>query len=135
MAWANEDRYDGIVASAGARYNVPASLIKAVIAAESGFKPEAERKETRASDWPPGITEDASRGLMQLLEWRARTLGYQGSAEGLFDPYTNIDLGSKLLSINAARLGSWEAAISAYNGGIRPELGFGAPRADGDFAN
>lgn len=133
--WANENRYDGIVLEASRKYNVPDSLIKAVIAAESGFNPVAVRKETRpASDWPPGVTEDASRGLMQLLEWRARDLGYRGGAGGLFDPYTNIDLGTKLLSINAAQLGSWDAALSAYNGGIRPELGFGALR-DGRFAN
>lgn len=135
MRWANENRYDGLVLEASRKYNVPMSLIKAVIAAESGFNPGAIREETRpASDWPPGVTEDASRGLMQLLEWRARDLGYRGGVEGLFDPYTNINLGSRLLSINAAQLGSWEAAISAYNGGIRPELGFGAPR-DGRFAN
>lgn len=135
--WALENAYDTQVAIAAGRYGVPASLVKAVIAAESGFQAAAVRKETkRATDWPEGVTEDASRGLMQVLNWRALSLGYRGAPEGLHDPMTNIELGTRLLSINAAILGvPWDKAISAYNGGIRPELGFGEPRRDGTFRN
>lgn len=124
--WPNEDRYDALVRAASGRYGVPASLVKGVIAAESSFQPAAYRAETaRASDWPAGVTSDASRGLMQLLYWRAQEMGYIGSPDGLYDPATSIELGTKLLAVNAAILGSWDGAISAYNGGIRPELCYG----------
>ena len=138
--WANEDRYNTLIERASTRYGVPVPIIKAIIAAESGFRPAAYRAEpTRGapppSDWPPGVTSDASRGLMQILLWRARELGLVGSASTLMDPATNIDLGTKLLSINYSILGSFPDAISAYNGGIRPELGFGTVRADGTYRN
>lgn len=134
--WARERDYDGIVANAAGSFGVPASLIKAVIAAESGFKPDAVRVESDPkSDWPAGVTSDASRGLMQLLCWRARELGYQGSCDGLFEPHVNIMLGTRLLSLNYARTGAWPNAISAYNGGVRPELGFGARMPNGKFRN
>lgn len=137
--WSNESDYDILVNRAATRTGVPMGLIKAVIAAESSFRPDAIRVEDFTgreppSDWPEGVTRDASRGLMQVLCWRARWLGYQGDCDGLFDPATNIALGARLLAINAARLGSWPAAVSAYNGGIRPELGYGK-KIDGRFRN
>ena len=134
--WANEDKYNTLIERASTRYGVPVPIIKGIIAAESGFKPAAIRIEpTPASDWPPGVTSDASRGLMQILLWRAQELGLQGSGETLMDPATNIDLGTKLLSINYSILGSYPDAISAYNGGIRPELGYGRVLADGAYRN
>ncbi len=134
--WPFEHVYDAQVGNAAGRYGVPASLVKGIIAAESAFRADAYRKEsTAASDWPAGVTEDASRGLMQLLYWRAQDLGYRGGAEGLHDPATNIELGTKLLAINKAQLGTWDRAISAYNGGIRPDLGFGIPLPSGAFRN
>lgn len=118
MLWLAENKYDPIILSAAARYGVPVSLIKGVIAAESAFKVNAHRDEPKI--------EDASRGLMQLLRVTAEGLGYRGSDEGLYEPYTNIDLGTKLLSQLYAQTGEWHSTVSAYNGGLRPELGFGA---------
>lgn len=142
MKWKNEHAYDPIIAQAAAAFGVPASLVKAVIAAESGFRPDAVRMEDFSgpdrkppSDWPPGVNRDASRGLMQLLCWRARELGYQAPCEGLFEPHTNIMLGTRLLSLNRSLAGTWANAVSAYNGGIRPELGFGSPTLDGKYRN
>lgn len=117
MFWKNEDKYNVIIQNAAIRYNVPYSLVKAVIAAESGFNARAIREEPQISD--------ASRGLMQVLEKTARALGFSGSEETLFDPYTNINLGTKLLARERARTDDWDSAISAYNGGVRPHLGFG----------
>lgn len=138
--WRNENRYDRIIKAAASRYGVPDSLIKAVIAAESGFEPGAVREEdftgrTPPSDWPPDVVKDASRGLMQVLCWRARWLGFMGDCDRLFEPYTNIMLGTQLLAWNYAKLGTWEGAISAYNGGLRPHLGYGEPLASGKYRN
>lgn len=140
MRWSRENEFNAIIDRASRGSGVPVAIIKAVIAAESGFDPDAIRVEDflftpPPSDWPPGVTRDASRGLMQVLCWRARELGYSGPCKGLFDPELNITLGTRLLALNAARLGSWPAAISAYNGGIRPALGYGAPLASGRFRN
>jgi soluble lytic murein transglycosylase-like protein len=105
------------IAAAHAAYpGVPAAIIRAVIAVESGGNPLAERKE------PGG---ESSRGLMQLLLGTARSLGYTGPPEGLFDPAVNVRLGTAYLWQLYQRAGDWPGAISAYNGGWRPSLGFG----------
>src|SRR3954468_198549 len=94
--WANEDAYDGIIRPIAAEYNVPVALIKAMIAQESGFRPNAYRAEVAAND--------ASRGLMQLLLATARGEGYDGNAgdatqlTGLFNPSTNIEYGTSYLA-------------------------------------
>lgn len=114
-----DHRFDDFVRVAHAAFPVvPVPIIKAVIAQESRYDPRAIRGEPHLAD--------ASRGLMQLLYGTAKTLGYGGGAEGLFDPGVSTYYGTKLLAENFARAGNWPAAISAYNGGFRPSLGFGS---------
>jgi soluble lytic murein transglycosylase-like protein len=125
--WPNENAFDQTVATAAARHGVPVVLIKAVIGQESGFDPNAYRAEPQIND--------ASRGLMQVLLSTARGLGFTGDPQGLYDPATNVDLGAKLLKQNLDRGGSVDSALSAYNGGFRPSLGFGVPLANGQYRN
>jgi hypothetical protein len=149
MRWPNENAYDGIIATESARTGVSMALIKAVIGLESEYNPRAVRAEApRASlpptpDFPQG--GDMSVGLMQLLVRTARLLRYTGPVgdkqllTGLYDPATNVHLGTLLLrdNVNTAKaygLGV-DAAISAYNGGWRPALGYGKPLPSGLFAN
>jgi hypothetical protein len=107
---------------------VPVGLILATIGQESGWNKKALRIERRIND--------ASYGLMQLLYRTARQLGYKGERgeadplTGLFDPAVNIDLGTRLISQNRKMAGNWTGAISAYNGGWRPQLGFGRPATE-----
>lgn len=116
--WANELAFDPEIRAARARYpGVPVPVIKSVIAAESGFDPTAVRGEPHV--------DDASIGLMQILIQTARSLGYGGTSQSLFTPGVNIFYGVKLLDQLYRRLNNWNDAISAYNGGVRPELGFG----------
>jgi hypothetical protein len=118
MRWTRENAYDAAVQQASAEFGVRVPLIKGVIGRESAFVPNALRGEPQIGD--------ASYGLMQLLYSTAKGLGYTGTPEGLFDPATNIHYGTKLLAQNLSRTGGDEAsAISAYNGGWRPSLGFG----------
>lgn len=106
--------FDDIIAASAARYNVPQSWIRAVIELESSGNSRAYRAE-------PAI-KDASYGLMQLLTTTARGLGFQGSPEQLYEPATNIDLGSKLLGDLRTRYGDdFRRIYSAYNSG-RPDL-------------
>lgn len=118
MLFPNEDAYDGIIRPMAAQQRVPVALVKAVIAHESRFVPTAVRGEPQLND--------ASRGLMQLLFATARELGFNGEADALFNPGVNIPLGVRYLAQQLARAGGdWAGAVSAYNGGYRPELGFG----------
>jgi soluble lytic murein transglycosylase-like protein len=95
----------------GARlYNVPEAWIRAVIETESSWNPNAFRAEPKIND--------ASYGLMQLLYRTAKSLGYNGDADGLYDPAVNIDLGSKLLGQLRTKYGDdFRSIYSAYNSG------------------
>lgn len=123
--WANENTWDAAINDAASRYDVPVALIKAIIAQESAFKPSASRAE-------PAVN-DASIGLMQILYGTAKGEGYTGpvgtasTLTGLYDPATNIRFGTSYLasSLQDTR-GNILAGISAYNGGFRPDIGFGA---------
>jgi soluble lytic murein transglycosylase-like protein len=147
--WPNENAFDESVYDAASLWNVPVPLIKAVISLESEFVPTATRVEAPKPSLPPTpdfpAGGDESIGLMQLLVRTARVLGYGGPIgdpsvlSGLFDPDTNINLGTRLLGDNlryaeASGLGI-DAAISAYNGGWRPSQGYGGLLPNGQYAN
>lgn len=119
--WVNEHAYDELAQAAADQYGVPLAHVLATIAAESAFNPNAYRGEPQIAD--------ASRGLMQVLAGTAAGLGYQGDLAGLFDPATNIDLGTRLLRQNFDRASGttdqerWDVAHAAYNSGwssVRP---------------
>jgi soluble lytic murein transglycosylase-like protein len=128
MMWPNEKAYDKIVDGMAIGAGVHAPLIKAIIARESGFRPNVERYEKLVKDrtvnGKPAPGPDTSRGLMQVLEFRAREMGYTGSAEHLKEPSINIRYGTELLRRNIERAGGNIAvAVSAYNAGwskVRP---------------
>jgi len=59
---------------------------------------------------------------MQLLTATAAGLGYTGTPDGLYDPATNIDLGTKLLGqLRRAYGDDFRRVYSAYNSG-KPDL-------------
>ena len=94
-----------------------ASLVLALIEIESAFDPRALRPEPRIND--------ASRGLMQLLLSTARDRGFDGPAESLFDPETNISLGIAqvqwirvYLTQRRGRAPTIHELIGAYNAGV-----------------
>jgi len=120
MRWRNQNKFDGEIAVAHKTFpTVPPTLIKAFIATESAFNPDAERGETRGRK---------SIGLMQLLLGTARGVGYGGPEAGLFLTAPNVYFGTAELARLIARYGGdLDRAISAYNGGDRPRFGFGTP--------
>jgi soluble lytic murein transglycosylase-like protein len=108
------NEFDDFIEDAGNRWGVPDSWIRAVIDVESSWNPGAYRAEPRIGD--------ASYGLMQLLSRTARALGFTGNNQELFDPATNIDLGTKLLGQLRDNYGDdFRRVYSAYNSG-KPDL-------------
>lgn len=106
--------FDTEIQSASATWGVPVSWIQAFIKTESNWNPNAYRAEPQISD--------GSYGLMQLLSSTAKALGYTGTTAGLYDPETNIDLGTKLMSQLIVRYGNdFRRVYSAYNSG-NPDL-------------
>lgn len=104
--------FDEIINAAASTYNVPVPWIQAVIETESSWNPDAYNPNDPSGAW----------GLMQILFTTAKGLGYGGTAEGLFDPETNINLGSKLLGMLRDRYGDdFRRVYSAYNSG-NPDL-------------
>lgn len=129
MLWPREAEWNRTVDTYALVNDVPAALIKAVIAKESGFNPDAYKAE-------PQI-DDASMGLMQILLRTAQALGFKGQAVELFDPLTSIKYGSMLLSANLKQAnGNVSVAVAAYNAGWSKARPHDAPRDDkGQFVN
>lgn len=85
------------------RNGVPASLVKAVIDAESGYNPRA-------------VSGKGAKGLMQLMPSVIKDLGVQDP----FDPNENIDAGVSLLKdLLREYNGDYTKALAAYNAGRR----------------
>lgn len=127
MRWSRENAFDSQVSAASLSTGVEAALIKAVIAVESGFNPAAMNYGDPGYAW----------GLMQMIPTTARGLGYTGPMGDLLtDTGQAILLGARLLRENQQRAGTVQGAVSAYNGGYRPSLGFGQPKpGTGQYAN
>jgi len=105
--------YQALIDKHAAAFQLPAAWIKAIMMKESSGIPTAYRAEPKIND--------ASYGLMQLLYGTARGLGYAGTKEGLYDPDTNIYLGSKLIAQHRAAYGDdIQRIYSAYISG-RPD--------------
>jgi membrane-bound lytic murein transglycosylase B len=98
-------QYSTIVSRYAAAYGVPAELAHAVIKVESNYRANARG----------GAGEI---GLMQIKPSTARMMGYNGNANGLFNPETNIKYGMKYLAkAHSLGGGSTCGTILKYNAG------------------
>jgi soluble lytic murein transglycosylase-like protein len=85
----NLKKFEPLLKHAATEYAVDPALLKAVMAAESGFNPSA-------------ISPKGAVGLMQVMPATAERYGLHGDAkktvtQKLADPKTNIDLGARYL--------------------------------------
>ncbi len=92
--------YDLLIHATALEYKVPPALVKAVIAAESAFDPQA-------------VSRRGARGLMQLMPHTAATLG----VEDAFEPKQNVRGGVNYLRDMLDRYGDVTRAVAAYNAG------------------
>lgn len=101
-------RYTDIIYKYADEFNVPKSVILAMVKVESGFDPDAQS--------PVGAC-----GLMQLMpdtfEWISTKLGESHSVGNIFDPDTNIKYGVYYISFLYDKYKNWECVYAAYNAG------------------
>ncbi len=87
--------------AAARRHSLDPDLVQAVVAVESGFRPDA-------------VSPKGAQGLMQLMPATARSLGVKDS----LDPAANLDGGTRHLRALIERYdGDVKRALAAYNAG------------------
>jgi len=90
-----------LAAEAARRHSLDPALVAAVVAVESGFRPDA-------------VSPKGAQGLMQLMPATARYLGVKDS----LDPVDNLDGGTRYLRGLLTRYnGDVNRALAAYNAG------------------
>jgi soluble lytic murein transglycosylase-like protein len=95
-------RYDPFIYEAAALYRIPVALIRAVIKQESDYDPKV-------------VSSADAKGLMQIMPAVEVHMGMTGD---VFDPRTNIMVGTRLLRWLANQLdGDLVLTIAAYNAG------------------
>lgn len=93
-------QYDGLIQLTAMEHDLPPALLKAVIAAESNFRPAA-------------VSRKGAQGLMQLMPDTARDLG----VDDPFHPTDNVRAGARYLRALVDRYDSLDHALAAYNAG------------------
>ena len=97
---ANQQRFSEEIAKAAKKYKVDSALIHAIISAESAFNPNA-------------VSPAGAIGLMQVLPETAAEYG----VSDLFDPITNINVGTRHLKRLLTKYKNISHALAAYNAG------------------
>lgn len=93
--------YDSLIEKHAKRQNLEPALVKAVVQAESDFKPYT-------------VSSRGARGLMQLMPSTAQSLG----VKSIFDPTQNIAGGSRYLKTMMDTFGGdMKLALAGYNAG------------------
>lgn len=105
----NPQEFEHLIAAASAKYGVSASLVRAVIQAESGYNAKA-------------VSRTGARGLMQLMPGTAKDLKVVNS----FDPGQNVDGGVRYLKFLLDTFkGDVSLALAAYNAGLSKVAKYG----------
>jgi len=106
----NLKKYEAMVERAAAEFSVEAALLKAIMAAESGFNPNA-------------VSPKGAIGLMQIMPATAERYGVQGDRkrtlyQKLTDPGINIRLAARYLhDLNGIFPHNPDLTIASYNAG------------------
>jgi len=106
---ADMEKFSAIVKTASLTYGVDASLVHAVISAESAYNPYA-------------VSKAGAMGLMQLMPDTARRYG----VDNMMDPAQNVKGGVRYLRDLLALFGGRiDLAVAAYNAGENAVIRFG----------
>lgn len=99
----------GIVISAGEKFGVDPKIIAAIIVVESSARPRA-------------VSKGGDYGLMQI-RWNVHKKDIQRrfpavkTAEDLFDPRTNVYIGTEIFARYASQRNTLRGALLRYSGG------------------
>lgn len=110
VAHPNIAKYDAAIRRASARQGLDPTLVKAVIAVESGFEPAA-------------VSQKGAIGLMQVMPATGERYGVRADRKRtveakLLDPAINLDIGTRYLADLRRQFGARpELALAAYNAG------------------
>lgn len=105
----NPQEFEHLITAASAKYGVSASLIRAVIQAESGYNPQA-------------VSRAGAGGLMQLMPGTAKHL----KVADRFNPSQNVDGGVRYLKFLLDTFkGDVSLALAAYNAGLSKVAKYG----------
>lgn len=100
--------YDEIIEEASATFDIEKSLVKAVIRAESNFNKRA-------------VSDKGASGLMQILpktfDYVKTLYGLNYLSDDIFDPKTNIFVGTAYLKYLFKKFKTERKVLSAYNAG------------------
>lgn len=96
----SEARYGPMADRAAREAGVPVELYRRLIAAESGWRPDA-------------TSSAGARGLVQLMPGTARGLGVSDPT----DPAQALPAGARYLRQQFDKFGRWDYALAAYNAG------------------
>ncbi len=123
LAHPNLKRYEPLLKAASVEFAVELSLLKAVMAAESGFNPDA-------------VSPKGAIGLMQIMPGTAERYGLSGDSkrpveEKLRDPKLNIRIGTRYLAdllklyprqlhLVLASYNAGEGAVQQYGNTVPP---------------
>jgi soluble lytic murein transglycosylase-like protein len=106
----NLEKYEALLNQAATEFSLDPALLKAVMAAESGFNPAA-------------VSNKGAIGLMQVMPATAERYGMQSDrkksvAQKLADPKTNIRLGARYLrDLHQLFPHKLELVLASYNAG------------------
>ena len=106
----NAKRFEPMIVRYAKQQNVDVALVKAVVAVESAFEPEA-------------VSAKGAVGLMQVIPETAQRYGLNDDkrrtvAQKLLDPAINLDMGTRhLRALLALFTGDVALALAAYNAG------------------
>jgi len=122
-------------------YGIEKALIKAIIEHESMnyvFAFRVDYKALKKQEWYNKLLDEkekkdkkyyASYGLMQVLYGLAKSLGFNGTPEDLFNPMVNIRYGCKYLQRLKSAYRDIKDIIAAYN------YGYAKKRKNGTYYN
>lgn len=101
--------YSEYVTKYATEYGVPEYIVYAVIKVESDFASNA-------------LSSAGAVGLMQMtpdtFDWVSMLMKRTADAGMLYDPETNIEYGTYLLSYLYMRYNRWDTVFAAYNAGM-----------------
>lgn len=102
-------QYREYVSEYASEYGVPEYIVYAVIKTESNFESNA-------------VSSAGAVGLMQLtpdtFDWISMLMKRSADSGMLYDPETNIEYGTYLLSYLYMRYNRWDTVFAAYNAGM-----------------